>query len=140
MALTRTLRQLPMRLTAGAYMLNSGVQKWQADEQTAGELHGFASSAYPFVKEMDPPTFLRVLAGTEIALGAALVLPMVPALFAGAGLAAFSTGLLGLYLKTPGMRQEGSLRPTQQGTPLAKDVWLLGIGAGLVVDDLTAKD
>lgn len=140
MALTRTLRQLPMRLTAGAYMLNSGVQKWQADEQTAGELHGFAASAYPFVKEMDPPTFLRTLAGTEIALGVALVLPVVPALFAGAGLAAFSAGLLGLYLKTPGMRQEGTLRPTQQGTPLAKDVWLLGIGAGLVVDDLTAKD
>jgi hypothetical protein len=28
------------------------------------------------------------------------------------------------------------LRPTQQGTPIAKDVWLLGIGAGLVLDEL----
>jgi hypothetical protein len=139
MALTRTLRQLPVRLTAGAYILNSGIEKWQADEQTAGAMHGFAASTYPAVKQIDPPTFLRVLAGTEIALGAALVLPTVPALLAGAGLAAFSAGLLGLYLKTPGMRQEGSLKPTQQGIPLAKDVWLLGIGAGLVIDDVTSR-
>jgi hypothetical protein len=140
MAMTRTLRQLPMRLTAGAYILNSGIEKWNADEQTAGQLHGFAATAYPLVKRMDPPTFLRALAGAEVALGAALVLPMVPALVAGAGLAAFSAGLLGLYASVPGMRRPGSLRPTQQGIPLAKDVWLLGIGAGLVVDDLTSGD
>jgi uncharacterized membrane protein YphA (DoxX/SURF4 family) len=140
MARTRTLRQLPMRLTAGAYILNSGVGKWQADEQTAVELHGFAATAYPFVKKMDAPTFVKVLAGTEIALGAALVLPVVPALVAGMGLTAFSAGLLGLYVRVPGMRQRRSLRPTQQGVPLAKDVWLLGIGTGLVVDDLTSRD
>jgi hypothetical protein len=35
------------------------------------------------------------------------------------------------------MREEGSLRPTQQGVPLAKDVWMLGIGATLIVDALT---
>ena len=49
----------------------------------------------------------------------------------------FSAGLLGLYLRTPGMHN--SLRPTQQGTPIAKDVWLLGIGAGLVIDDLASR-
>ena len=140
MAVTRTLRQLPIRLTAGAYILNSGVEKWQADEQTAGQLHGFATTAYPFVKQVDAPTFVKVLAGTEIALGAALVLPFVPALVAGMGLTAFSAGLLGLYARVPGMRQRGSVRPTQQGIPLAKDVWLLGIGTGLVVDDLTSRD
>lgn len=140
MALTRTLRQLPMRIAAGAYILNSGVEKWRADEQTAGATHGFAATAYPMVKQMDPPTFLRTLAGTEIALGAALLLPAVPALLAGAGLTAFSAGLLGLYMATPGMRQEGSIRPTQQGVALAKDVWLLGIGVGLTVDALTSRD
>jgi hypothetical protein len=30
------------------------------------------------------------------------------------------------------------LRPTQQGTPIAKDVWLLGIGAALVLDEVLA--
>jgi hypothetical protein len=129
-----------MRLTAGAYILNSGLQKWSADEQTAGALHGMASNAYPMLKQVDPPRFLRGLAAAEIGLGAALVLPAVPALLAGAGLTAFSAGLLGLYVRTPGMREEGSLRPSQQGTPLAKDVWLLGIGVGLVVDALTSRE
>jgi hypothetical protein len=46
-------------------------------------------------------------------------------------LTAFSGGLLGLYLKTPGMRKPGSLAPTQEGLAVSKDVWLLGIGIGL---------
>ena len=45
----------------------------------------------------------------------------------------FSGGLVGMYLKTPGMREEGSLAPTQDGTALAKDVWMLGIGASLLM-------
>ena len=32
------------------------------------------------------------------------------------------------------MHAEGNPRPTQQGTALSKDVWMLGIGAGLVID------
>jgi hypothetical protein len=65
-----------------------------------------------------------------------LLIPTVPAALAGVGLSAFSLGLLGLYLRTPGMRKEGSLAPTEQGLPLAKDVWLLGIGLSLVLDDV----
>jgi hypothetical protein len=42
--------------------------------------------------------------------------------------------LVQLYLKTPGMRQSGSIRPTQEGIGLAKDVWLLGAGMTLVLD------
>ncbi len=38
------------------------------------------------------------------------------------------------------MRKEGTPIPTQQGIPLAKDVWMLGIGLGLVIDDLTDRD
>jgi hypothetical protein len=34
------------------------------------------------------------------------------------------------------MRKENSPFPTQQGTALAKDVWMMGIALGLVVDDL----
>jgi hypothetical protein len=42
-----------------------------------------------------------------------------------------------LYVRTPGMRKKGSPFPTQQGITLAKDVWLVGIGLGLVIDGLT---
>lgn len=34
------------------------------------------------------------------------------------------------------MRQEGSLAPTQDGTGIAKDVWMLGIGLGFVIEAL----
>jgi hypothetical protein len=80
-----------------------------------------------------------MLAVSEIALGTALLVPVVPAALAGAGLTAFSAGLLGLYVRTPGMRKNGSPFPTQQGITLAKDVWLVGIGLGLVLDDLTDR-
>lgn len=132
------LSHVPTRLAAGAFILNAGIGKWSGDEQTAAGVHGMASGTYPFLGSIEPPTFLRLLAGGEIALGAALLLPVVPAAVAGAGLVAFSAGLLGLYLRTPGMRT--GLRPTQQGTPIAKDVWLLAIGAGLVLDDVLEQE
>ena len=130
------LSHVPTRLAAGAFILNAGIGKWSGDEQTAAGVHGMATGTYPFLGSIEPPKFLRLLAGGEIALGAALLVPVVPAAVAGAGLVAFSAGLLGLYLRTPGMRN--GLRPTQQGTAIAKDVWLLGIGAGLVLDDVLA--
>jgi uncharacterized membrane protein YphA (DoxX/SURF4 family) len=130
---------LPPRLAAGAVILNSGLSKRDADEVTAAMLHGMAAGTYPFLRRIPPRRFARLLAGGEIALGAALLLPVVPTALAGAGLTAFAAGLLGLYLRTPGMREEGSLRPTQQGTALVKDVWLLGTGLGFVVEAL-ARD
>jgi hypothetical protein len=60
-------------------------------------------------------------------------------LLAGAALTGFAGGLLGLYMKTPGMRREGSLRPSQQGIGLSKDIWLLGIGLGLVAEELAQR-
>jgi hypothetical protein len=139
MTVASALRRLPLRTSAGAFILDSGLQKWRADEQTAGALHGMAGGRYPMVKQIDPPLFLRGLALTEISVGTALLLPAVPALLAGAALTAFSAGLVGLYLRTPGLREEGSVRPTQQGLAIAKDVWLLGIGAGFVLDALTSR-
>ena len=129
---------LPQRVATGAFILNSGIGKLRADEEAAAQLHEFAAGAYPFVNKLKPADFTRLLAVGEITLGAAL-LPVVPAAVAGAGLAAFSGALLGLYARTPGMRKQGSLFPTQQGIPLAKDAWLMGIGLGLVIDDLTDR-
>ena len=130
---------LPQRVATGAFILNSGIGKLHADEEAAAQLHGFAAGAYPFVNRLKPADFTRLLAIGEITLGAALLLPVVPAAVAGAGLAAFSGGLLGLYARTPGMRKPGSPFPTQQGIPLAKDAWMMGIGLGLVIDDLTDR-
>lgn len=131
-------RHLPPRIATGAFILNSGIGKLSADEETAVQLHGFAAGTYPFLKKLKPKDFVRLLGATEVTLGAALLIPVIPAAVAGAGLAAFSGGLLGLYARTPGMRKQGSPLPTQQGTALAKDVWMAGIGLGLVIDDLTS--
>ena len=137
MSFSAKARRLPGRLTAGAFILNAGLGKWSASEETAARLHGTAVGTYPFLAQIKPKDFARLLSIGEIALGSALLLPVVPAAAAGAGLAAFSGGLLGLYLGTPAMTKEDGIRPSQQGTALAKDVWMLGIGLGLVVDALT---
>jgi hypothetical protein len=139
MGLPVKARHLPPRIAAGAFIINAGVGKWSADEEAAARLHGFASGAYPFLAKLKPKDFARLLAAAEITVGSALLLPVVPSAVAGAGLAAFSGGLLGLYARTPGMRKERSPFPTQQGTPLAKDAWLMGIGLGLIIDDLTDR-
>ena len=128
---------LPPRIAAGAFILNSGLGKWSADEETAAQLHGFAAGAYPFLSKIKPKDFVKLLSAAELALGAALLVPVIPSAVAGAGLTAFSGGLLGLYARTPGMRKDGTPFPTQQGIALAKDVWMAGIGLGLVIDDLT---
>jgi uncharacterized membrane protein YphA (DoxX/SURF4 family) len=130
-------RHLPPRIATGAFILNSGVGKLSADEEAAARLHGFAVGTYPFLARLKPKDFARLLAITEMTLGSALLLPIVPTAVAGAGLAAFSGGLLGLYARTPGMRREGTPFPSEQGVALAKDSWLMGIGLGLVIDELT---
>ena len=137
MGISVKTQHLPQRITAGAFILNSGIGKLSTDEEAAAQLQGFASGAYPFLKKLKPRDFVRLLAAAEIGLGVALLVPVVPSVVAGAGLTAFSGALLGLYARTPGMRKEGSPLPTQQGMALAKDVWLAGIGLGLVIDDLT---
>jgi hypothetical protein len=48
MVLRRKARHLPQRITTGAFILNSGLGKWSADDETAARLHGFASRTYPF--------------------------------------------------------------------------------------------
>jgi hypothetical protein len=139
MRLPITLSEIPARVSAGAFILNSGLSKRAADEGTAAGLHGFASGTYPFLKSMPPQQFVRTLSTAEIAIGAALLTPFVPTVVAGSALTAFSGGLLGLYLRTPGMRKPGSLAPTQDGLALAKDAWLVGIGLSIVLRGLTAR-
>jgi hypothetical protein len=130
---------LAPRVATGAFILNSGLGKRKLDPEHAAGLHGMASGTYPFLGKLEPQQFGKLLSTGEIALGAALLVPVVPTALAGAALTAFAGGLLGMYLKTPGMREEGSLKPTQQGVALAKDVWMLGIGLGFVADALANR-
>ncbi len=139
MRLASFVRDLPARVTAGAFIVNSGLGKLSADEQTAAGLHQMAAGAYPFLGSMKPQDFARLLGAGEVAVGSALLLPVVPSGLAGLILTGFSGSLLGLYIRVPGMRQKGSLRPTQQGIVLAKDSWLLGIGLSLLLSDLTER-
>ncbi len=124
---------IPLRLTTGAFILNSGISKLGADEETAEGIHGMASTAYPMVKGMKPKDFTELLAYGEIALGAALLVPKIPSGVAGTALAGFGAGLLGLYWQVPGMRQENSIRPTPAGLAIAKDSWLVGVGITLTM-------
>jgi hypothetical protein len=134
-----TLSELPARISAGAFILNSGLGKRGADEQAAAGMHGFAAGTYPFLKSVPPQQFVQGLATAEIVIGAALLTPFVPTIAAGAALTAFSGGLLGLYLRTPGMRKPGSLAPTQEGLALAKDSWLVGIGLSILTRGLIER-
>ena len=77
-----------------------------------------------------------MLSTTEIALGAALLMPVIPPAVAGAALTAFSGGLLGLYWRTPRLHEPDDPRPTPEGIPIAKDSWMLAIGLALMSDAL----
>jgi hypothetical protein len=130
---------MPERIAAGAFLLNSGVSKLGAEKEHAEGVHQMATGTYPFLEKVEPGQFTKALGAAETALGTTLLLPFVGDGLAGLGLAAFSGGLLGLYAKTPGMREEGSVRPTRQGLALAKDVWLMGIALSLAVDAVAIR-
>lgn len=128
---------VPIRVATGAYILNAGIGKLAADEGTAQFLHGAAAGTYPALfKDMKPASFAKLLAYSEIGLGAALLAPMVPATVAGAGLTGFGASLLGMYLKTPSMTLDDGIRPSQEGTAIAKDVWLVGAGLTLLTQGI----
>lgn len=131
------LSHYPLRAAIGAFVLNSGLSKRSLEGEAAEGVHGMAVGAIPALKRIEPARFARLLSGTEIALGTALLLPVIPSALAGAGLAGFGAGLMRLYWATPGMHEPGDPRPTQQGVPVAKDVWLVGAGLTLMLDGLT---
>ena len=65
MNLRRNVRQLPLRLAAGTFIINSGLSKWGADEATAQHLEGFAAGAYPFLAKLDPQLFVKALSAVS---------------------------------------------------------------------------
>jgi hypothetical protein len=138
MSSSSKIRRAPARLTTGAFILDSGLDHLKADEGTAIQLHTMAAGAYPFLDKVDPVVFTRALAVGELVVGGLLLVPIIPARLAGVGLTGFATGLIGLYVRTPGLRREHSVFPTPQGLGYAKDTWLGAIGVSLLADAVLA--
>jgi hypothetical protein len=128
-------RNVPARVSTGAFILHSGWDKWHGAEEQAQGVHGMASGAFPFLSKVPPTVFLKALAAAEIAIGAAVLAPVVSNRRAGACLTAFSAGLVAMYLRTPALHKPGSVWPSPMGIAVSKDAWLLGIGLSLLADD-----
>lgn len=122
-----------LRAVPGAFILNSGIGKIGMDEQTAQGLHQMATTGVPFLEKMTPQEFGKFLSYGEIAVGAALLLPVVPTRVAGLALTTLASGLVANYFSIPGMTQEDGVRPSQEGTAVAKDTWLAAIGVALLL-------
>ena len=123
------------------YILHAGLEKWHAEEARAKGVHKAATGAFPFLERVPPERFIKLLAAGEIAIGSALLAPVVPSALAGAALTGFSGSLVTMYLRTPAMHKPGSVWPTQASTGVSKDVWMLGIGLGLMAGSLgSGKD
>jgi hypothetical protein len=132
-------RDVPGRLATGGFILHSGLKKWNGAPEVAAGIHGMASGAFPFLGKIPPERFLRILAAGEIATGIVLLTPVVPSELAGLALTGFSGALLAMYLRTPALHEPGSIWPTQAGTAVSKDVWMLGIGLGMVADAVAGQ-
>lgn len=139
MGLPLRLRHVPARVAAGAFILNSGLGKRGLTEEAAAGLQQMAVQAFPQFEQMSAKDFGKLLSTAEVTLGSVLLLPIVPTWLAALGLAGFSAALLRMYTKVPGLTQEGSIRPTQEGTVIAKDVWLAGIAWSLLIDEITSR-
>jgi uncharacterized membrane protein YphA (DoxX/SURF4 family) len=124
---------LPTRLATGVYILHSGLGKWKGSEEQAAGVHGMASGAYPFLRNVPPAKFLRILALGEIVTGALLIAP-IPNRMAGLVLTLFSGALIIMYLRTPSLHEPGSFWPTRAGIAVSKDIWMVGIGLGLLME------
>jgi hypothetical protein len=125
-------RSFAERAATGAFILHTGIEKWNGPAAQAEGVHAMAAGAFPFLKSIPPERFLKYLAAGEIVTGGLLLAPFVSNALAGAALTGFSGSLLTMYARTPALRKPGSVWPTQAGLPVSKDVWMLGIGLGLL--------
>ncbi len=130
------LSHLPLRVTTGAFILNAGLSKRCLTDEAAEGLQSMPEAGASHVGRVPAATFAKVLSAAEIGVGAVLLAPFVPPAVAGAALTAFSGALLKMWWNTPGMHEEGTPRPTQRGTAVAKDVWMLGSGLALMLDGI----
>lgn len=133
------LSSAALRLLPGAFVLNSGIGKIGMPAEASAGAQQFAASALPALKKLPAGKFGTILGWAETSVGATLLAPFVPNAVAGAALTTFSAGLLALYFSDPDNRQNDGIRPSEQGTALAKDSWLLAIGVALLASSLDGR-
>ncbi|WP_051479177.1 hypothetical protein [Arthrobacter sp. H5] len=133
------LHHLPPRIACGAFILNTGITKRSLDVEAATGLRDQAAVAFAPLKKIDPVRFGKILSTSEIILGAALLVPVVPTWLAAAGLTGFSGALMRMYFMTPGLTRDDGIRPAPAGMAIARDVFMLGSGLGLLIDELTDR-
>jgi hypothetical protein len=75
----------------------------------------------------------------EMAVGAALLAPVVTPAIAGAALTGFAGALVTMYLRTDSLHKRGSSWPTVHGAGVSQDVWMLAIGLGLILDEIRSR-
>ncbi len=131
---------LAERVATGGFILHSGLDKWNGPAEQAEGVHAMAAGAFPFLQSIPPERFLKMLAVGEVVTGALLLAPFVPNAVAGAALTGFSGSLLAMYARTPSLRKPGSVWPSPAGIPISKDVWMLGIGLGLLAKAARRSD
>jgi hypothetical protein len=132
-------RNIPGRVVTGASIAHAGKEKWSSPPERAKGVHGMAAGAFPVLEPVAAERFIKVLAAGELATGALLLNPLTSDATAGLALTGFSGALLAMYLRTPALRKPGSIWPSQAGTAVSKDVWMFGIGLGLLVDAFTTR-
>lgn len=91
-----------------------------------------AVGAYPFLQRVSPTTFLKALAIAEMGLGVALLAPFVPNRLAGASLTAFLRGAPHNVPTDAEPAPAGERLADAGGIGMSKDVWMLGVGIGLL--------
>lgn len=131
--------QIPLRLATGAFILNSGLGKRSLSEEQAAGMRDMGAKGVPYLSELSPAQFKQFIVATEVGVGGALLLPLVPGWLAGAALTAFSGGLMSMYLNTPEMTQQDGVRPSGEGTGLAKDVFMVGSGLAIMADSVANR-
>lgn len=128
-----------MRGISGLFIANSGAGKIGMPAEASAGVQQYAATGVPMVNQLPAEKFGSILGWSEVGLGTALVLPLVPDKVAGAGLTVFSGGLLSLYFADPENRKDDGIRPSDQGLSLSKDVFMLAIGLGLLFDNSRSK-
>ena len=130
-----SIASIALRAVPGAFVLNSGIGKIGMDNDSAAYLQAEAAKGIPPIAKLEPARFGKLLAYGEIAVAAALLLPFVPNRIAGIALGGFSAGLLSAYLRDPQKTLEDGVRPSSEGTSLAKDSWLAAIATALIASE-----
>ncbi|PWH07864.1 hypothetical protein DEO23_04465 [Brachybacterium endophyticum] len=134
-----SLSNTVLRAVPGAFILNSGIGKLGLPEEAAAGLQQMAAKGVPALGELSPKQFGWFLSLGEIAVGSSLLLPIVPTRVAGLALGAFSGSMFSMYLRTPELTAEDGIRPSEAGTPIAKDSWLVAIAIALLVSGSGSK-